>query len=206
MIDVRDLHFTEKLSIAELFLSTHNIQETTGVLNSFNITRENFDLFIIDAGLADDPETDNPRSVEHKGFVQQRSNARRALNGWASHLPVDMSFAVETHPKKKELYRVVAHADNAVALAMDVGTRIERFSSNKIASVRKTKDLLFSKGVECEGLDEFVKMSAMIEGYAIVMQRNIRAETDKFNKAMDMLDQKALEVNQEMDAITHITA
>ena len=160
--------------------------------NFGEISRDDFDLAIIDMGLAEDPGTDDTTTAAHKGFVQMRSNARRALGTWAAKmLPADEAFTIEiskADPRKL----VISSVDDGIwAEAADIGNRVEKFTKNKVKRVAQLEKIIGEHALESPELDEVVKMIGMMAGYSVVMKRNILAEVKKFNDAVALVEAKA---------------
>jgi hypothetical protein len=160
------------------------------------ISKESFDIFIIDNGLAEDPGTDDSTSLAHKGFVQARNNARRALNTWAKGLPPEEHFAVEISRQSPEALNVVRWEDHARATALDIGNRVEMFSRNKLSGVKKIRRLLLDKAGDSsdDRLDELYQMIGLVEAHGIKMHRQVSAEVNRFNVACLSVEEKAREL------------
>ena len=160
--------------------------------NFGEISRDDFDLAIIDMGLAEDPGTDDTTSAAHKGFVQMRSNARRALATWAAKmLPPNEAFTL-TIAKQNPLKLEISPVDDGIwAEAADIGNRVEKFTRNKVKRVAQLEKIIGEHALESPELDEVVKMIAMTAGYSVVMKRNILAEVQKFNDAVALVEAKA---------------
>ena len=174
-----------RLTMARKFLADNGLAGPSGT----TITRDSFDLWIIDNGMAQDPGTDDTRELAYKGFVQQRTYARAALNRWAKMLPEPDSFAVETDKERPELYFINTWSDNAFALAADIGNRVEKFSRNKVRHVRSMHQLAVDKHLDEQDTTELIQMISLLEGHGLVMQRQIKAEVAKFNRAVEMVEQ-----------------
>ena len=67
--------------------------EKVGGFVEFNV--DQFDMFIIDEGLATDPETDNTKSPAYKGFIQQRGAQKNAISRAAAQLPNGEAYRIE---------------------------------------------------------------------------------------------------------------
>ena len=160
--------------------------------NFGEISRDDFDLAIIDMGLAEDPGTDDTTSAAHKGFVQMRSNARRALTTWAAKmLPPNEAFTL-TIAKQNPLKLEISPVDDGIwAEAADIGNRVEKFTRNKVKRVTQLEKIIGEHALESPELDEVVKMIGMMAGYSVVMKRNILAEVKKFNDAVALVEAKA---------------
>lgn len=160
------------------------------------ITRDEFDMFIIDKKLADDPGTDDSTTLEHKGFVQARNNARRSINNWSRNLPVEEHFAVEISRQKPDTMNIVRWEDHAKATALDIGNRVEMFSKNKLSDVKKLRRVLLEKTGEAsdDRLDEIYQMIGMVEAHGVKMHRQVAAEVNRFNVACLSIEQKAKEI------------
>ena len=185
MINIALLTDMERRALARKFMSDIGLETfVSGAI----ISRDNFDLWIIDNGLAEDPGTDDVRSVSHKGFVQQRSQSRIALNRWAAKLPEGDSYAVEVDKERDGVYTITTWADNAFALAADIGNRVEKFTKNKVKGVRRTYNLAYTKAVDDENVEDLLDMVRQLDGHGIVMQKRIKAEVAKFNHAVEMVE------------------
>ena len=83
---------------------------------------DDFDMFIIDYGLASDPKTDDRSSREYSGFVRDRHTLRKSLDRAGMALNDDESFKVIIR-KPGKLYSVTRP---------DAGIRVE----NRVAARR----------------------------------------------------------------------
>ena len=155
------------------------------------VTRDNFDLHIIDEGLAEDPGTDDSTTAAYKGFVQQRGTARKRLNNAASKLSESEAFSVDVDKGKPDVYQINPWVDSAMEATRDVGNRVEKFSRNRIKDVSKLRDNAKLMAIESAEADDLFQMLSLVEGYSIVMQRCIVAEVEKFNTAVLAIENKA---------------
>ena len=71
---------------------------------------DTFDAFIIDEGLAEDPETDDTKSSRYKGFVQQRGAQKYAISRAAAQLPNGEAYRIEVVDAGSR-WRIVPLAD-----------------------------------------------------------------------------------------------
>jgi hypothetical protein len=183
MIDLQTLTNSERAALAVDFLNRFDGVE--------EISRDNFDLAIIDMGLADDPGTDDTKAIAHKGFVQQRNNARRSLNNYAGKLPDGQAYSLEVERDKPGVVFLRRWEDATAAEAADIGNRVEKYTKNKVKRVGKLRADVVGKVAEGAELDSLMQMIGMVEGHGLIMQRNIRAEVAKFNRAVAMVERQA---------------
>ena len=153
------------------------------------LTRDNFDIWIIDNNMADDPGTTDTTSIAHKGFVQQRSNARKSLNNWGAKQ--NPPFAIEVDKELRDTYHVKRWEDNAFAVAADIGNRVEKFTKNKMKAVAALKHAAVDAQISDDSVERLLKMMSQLEGYGLIMQRNIKAEVVKYNKLVDSVEEAA---------------
>jgi len=168
------------------------------------ISRDNFDLWIIDNKMAEDPGTDDTRSAAHKGFVQQRSNARRSLNNWGKRLPEEEAFNISV--VDGERYRITTWESSAEEFSKSIGNRVKRYSDNKVREVSKIRRVVDDKiklGANNDEIDKLYHAIGLIEGHAKHMARRIDVEIVRFNTAIEFVNKTAeamLEQLSEVDA------
>jgi len=156
------------------------------------ITRDDFDLWIIDNELAEDPGTDDTRSAAHKGFVQQRSNARRSLNNWGKRLKEEDSFNVIL--ADDEHYRIVTWESSAEEFSKNIGNLVKRYAENKakeVSKIRRVVDDKIKLGASNAEIDRLYQAIGLIEGHAKQMTRRIEAEIKRYNNAILFVNKTA---------------
>ncbi|MGI9571296.1 MAG: hypothetical protein ACR2PH_16515 [Desulfobulbia bacterium] len=110
-----------------------------------DISIDAFDIFIIDAELAQDPKTSDTTTLEYKGFVQERSAARASINSAATRLDnVDQLFQIRV-VDAGQTYTVEPYGENKTLNAVQIARRLETFTRNK-------KDTLLRDNREIERL------------------------------------------------------
>lgn len=182
----------ERHALAVKFLTDMGV-DTETLNDGHEITRDNFDLWIIDNQMADDPGDARPGSSTIKGFGIQRNEARLRLNRWGEKLPADRAFAIETVKGTTGLYQVVTWRDNAVALAQGVGNQVHSFARAKMKRLSTMRLIAQEKAGDSAEYLEAERMMATLEGYSAVMERNIKAEVDKYNTATMLVESKIKE-------------
>ena len=166
------------------------------------VSRDEFDIWIIDSEMAEDPETDDTKSVAHKGFVQQRNAARKKLNNAASWLNGD-SFQVVTGEEATDDYRVIAYADDSKSFVKQVGNKVEKYKRNRIiwfVAIKKIIKVIFD-----ENPDDYEVEAAlgMVQGMSIQgskLQYKIKGLVAQYNVAADLIEAQAVTLLENIDA------
>ena len=100
--------------------------EKVGGFTEFSV--DTFDMFIIDEGLATDPETSDTKSPAYKGFVQQRGAQKNAISRAAAQLPNGEAYRIEI-VEAGARWRIVpladAVGDDYRTYAQDSVTKVE---------------------------------------------------------------------------------
>jgi hypothetical protein len=163
------------------------------------LSRDNFDLWIIDHKLATDPETEDPKTLAFKGFLTERTQARKAINNGAKLLPPGENYAISIDPQDAETYRVKSWDRDSLDYAKGIGKRIEKFSNNKAGRVVTLRAMASSSRNKGPALNDFLKMLTIAEDFAINLDHTIEQGTIKYNSAMEMLERAAknLELGQD---------
>ena len=146
--------------------------------------RDDFDLWIIDHDLAEDPGTDDSASGAYKGFVQQRNAARKAINSAATLLGEVDAYSIDINKAHPEQYAVTPWTESATDVAQEIGNRIHKFSRNKVRSLGRLRNIAIENACSQEGVDELVQMLSQLEGYGVVLHRRVTEEVQKYNKAV----------------------
>ena len=97
-----------------------------------DISVDKLDTFIVDHGLASDPETDDTTSIEWKGFIQERSNARNLLNRHGRDADEPFQIVVQ---EAGISYAIRPYTDEATDSARDIGRKVARYTKNRVKSI-----------------------------------------------------------------------
>ena len=167
-----------------------------------NMSRDAFDMWLIDNGMVEDPGTSDTKSCAHKGFVQQRNNFRRNLNTWGSGLPSGESFKIEVDKKNNKKYRITAWETAAYGDAKDIGNRVEKYATNKrkyVSSIQRLAVDQIKNDGSSEDLETLLKMIGLVNGYSMVMEKRISDEVKKFNRAVELVEREVERLSIEVD-------
>ena len=167
----------ESIALAKLFIE----QRGHGP-----ISIDDFDTFIIDNKMAKDPETDDVKDPAYKGFVQERSAAKRTLNAAAAKLNED-AFVINVR-KAGEQYEVVSWSMGADESLGGAGAVVRRHADNKVASLKTMKnsaERLMRENPHVGEFTEAYQALAVIESEANMLSARVEALTLHFDRGVD---------------------
>jgi hypothetical protein len=178
----------ENISLARIFFDKFGYK---------TISVDDFDMFIIDHGLATDPKTSDKGSIEHKGFVQQRTAARRMLNAAGTYNNGN-SFQIVVS-KETDGYEIKSWAINAQEVSNQVGNKIKTYTEGRIHNVKALRDKAeaFLKDANDDNHHDLLlsyKLQARLADEAITMQARIGGIIRQFNIAADAIENQVREV------------
>jgi hypothetical protein len=147
---------------------------------------DQFDMFIIDRGLAQDPGTSDVKENAYKGFIQQRGAARRLLNTAGTWIN-GSSFQLVVNGRG-ENYSVKPWAVDANEYARQITDQVETFVQSRMANLKsahkKTEALL---GIDGNHEDADLHLSqqllASMVGHGITMQSKIAGLLKQYDTA-----------------------
>ena len=191
MINISEMSMADRITLAKSFLAH--------IGGNDSISRDNFDLFIIDNGLAEDPGTDDRNSAMHKGFVQQRSNARRTISNCGAKLDDD-AFTIVFEKSDPMNYKIKRWEKAMYAETADIANKIDVYQRNKVKRVGKMRRELADRAdfIEPEEYEKLTHMTGLVEGHALIMERNIRGELNKFNRAIELVEDATTKVLEDV--------
>jgi len=78
----------------------------------------------------------------------------------------------------------------------DIANKIDIYQRNKVKRVGKLRRELVERAdlIEPELYEKLTHMTGLVEGHALVMERNIRGELNKFNRAIEMVEDATTKV------------
>lgn len=172
--------------------SASNITNAREFIEKFGfgeINIDQFDMFIIDKGLADDPGTDDTKSIAYKGFIQQRSTARNSLNTGGVFCN-GQSYQIQATEAGKR-YTVVPWAVDSREIGRNIGNQIKTYTDSRMRSMKtlrnKAETLRLSHPLD----SEVALTSAMLQDltkHGIELQARIRGLVVQYNIAADMIE------------------
>ena len=190
----------EKAALAQAFSDKFGARES--------ISRDEFDMFIIDKGLAPNIGDVEIGSAEHTGFVQKRSQAKRFLNT-AAKLIEGESYGVEVNRNNKEVYDIVSWEEAAEGRYKTLANATKRVVKGRVADIEKLKsaaETRYQLATTPEG-EAMAKQSmdalALAKGSALVFQKETANAVLKYNHNIDLITKKVeamLEVSEAKDA------
>lgn len=145
---------------------------------------DKFDDFIIQQGMADDPETSETNDPRHRAFIQNRATCRNRLNAGARALQVPFSIGVDTPGKTYELRE---YSQGAVEDAKATMQRVDLFSSNKVKAIDKSRNqmaALLELNPDSLEIKESKLMLDVIALQADSLGVNFKAQIAQFNAGM----------------------
>lgn len=135
---------------------------------------DQFDVFIIDRGLAQDPGTSDVKDNAYKGFIQQRGAARRLLNTAGAWIN-GSSFQIVVNGRG-ENYSVKSWALDAREFSRDITVQVATYVSSRVSNLEsmrnKAKGLIEAYG-EDDQLHDAISLLSEMGGHGIVMQSKI---------------------------------
>lgn len=135
---------TDKIAAAQRLIDKHGFGP---------ITIDEFDIFIIDERLAQDPGTTDTNDLAYKGFVIERAAARKAINTAAAKLPAaDDLFQVGIE-EAGQTYVVEPYGENKKTTAYELNGRVKTFTENKAKGLKRDMAEL-TRLIELHGEDE----------------------------------------------------
>lgn len=167
---------------------------------------DQFDVFIIDRGLAQDPGTSDVKDNAYKGFVQQRGAARRLLNTAGAWIN-GSSFQLAVNGRG-ENYSVKPWAMDANEYARQITDQVETFVGSRMANLKaahnKSAALLEMDGNhEDEELHLSQQLLASMVGHGITMQSKIAGLLKQYDTAyaavLENINRARLEDNSDED-------
>ena len=193
MLNINEMSLADRITLARNFLNYIGGKDY--------ISRDNFDLFIIDNGLAEDPGTDDRNSAIHKGFVQQRSNARRTISNCGAKLDDD-AFTVVFEKSDPMNYKIKRWEKAMYAETADIANKIDIYQRNKVKRIGLLRKELVARAdmIDADEYEKLTHMTGLVEGHALIMERNIRGELNKFNRAIELVEDAATKVLKDLRA------
>jgi hypothetical protein len=150
-----------------------------------HVTIDQFDTFIIDRGLAQDPGTSDVKDNAYKGFVQQRGTARRLLNTAGPWLN-GSSFQLVVNKERGGKYSILKWATDANEYAKQITNQVETFVGSRVANLEtlrnKAKGLVAIYGEDDELHDSILLLSEM-SGHGISMQARVAGLLKQYDTA-----------------------
>lgn len=168
-----------------------NIAHARAFIEKFGIgeiTVDEFDMFIIDRGLAVDPGTTDVKDNAYKGFVQTRNAARRLLNTAGAWIN-GSSFQI-TVAETGKTYKVTPWALDANEFAKNVTKQVGNYVSSRVAHLKamrnKAEGLIQAYGDDDDLHDSMVMLSSMT-GHGVSMQAKVAGLLKQYDTAYTMV-------------------
>jgi hypothetical protein len=163
--------------------------------NKFGYTEElfidDFDCFIIDESMADDPETDDTSDARFMKFIQQRGHAKTILNKGGSWME-DAPFAIDILIPGK-LYAVRRWSESTVDAAREIGDKVRTYSRNKQAVLEADLSLV-NKLIRERGMTEELAETRKVLVYMLDQSKGlhntISASVNQYQLAWDAVHEK----------------
>jgi hypothetical protein len=159
------------------------------------ISIEQFDIFIIDHGLADDPQTNEPSDIAYKGFIQQRGQAKGKLNRAAARL-FDNPYTIEV-VISGETYQLRRWHESSSHIATDLGNRVRKFTENRFSQLQllQTKvDKRFIEHPEDHDLAQTSALFGIMRQEGVQVLAKVKALAYQYNVAADAVEDQALQM------------
>lgn len=160
---------------------------------------DKFDMFIIDEGLASDPETYDTKSASHKGFIQERSQARGKLNRGGAHH--ETPFQVDISRPGVE-YVVSPWGESAQNIATEMGNRVREYAKNRFAHLERLSNRsegLLMANPEDREMQEVTAMLGLMRQEGVQLQARVRGLVHQYNAAAEAVEQQVIELLERYD-------
>lgn len=155
---------------------------------------DEFDAFIIDHKLADDPNTDDTKDQRHTGFVQQRFQARNRINTAAAKLGQSESFVIVVDKKKKSQYIIRDWAEDQKVQMGSCGDYIRTAATGRLQDTDRRANRLAKALQENPGderLQHFNNMGRMLQANTGTMVSKVVALVQHWEKAVLTYEKEA---------------
>ena len=159
-----------------------------------NLSVEQFDMFIIDHGLAIDPGPSDTKDATYQGFVGQRSQARAKLNRAAVN--IDSPFQIEV-VKGGEIYTVKAWSESSRNIATDLGNRVEKYALGRFAHLRtlhNAAERLAVKYPEDHDLQQTSALLSVMRAESVALQSKVKGIVYQYNGAADAVEKQVMAI------------
>lgn len=177
--------------------SARRLFEKVGGFTDFSV--DTFDTFIIDEGLATDPETDNTKSPAYKGFVQQRGAQKNAISRAAAQLPNGEAYRIEV-VDAGAMWRVVPLADavndDYKTYAKDAVSKVENAQKRLKSMERQMRDKLMNDNDP--RLMEVMNINSMMVNESIGFVSGVKGLAARYDEAYKRANRIILNLAQEM--------
>ena len=158
---------------------------------------DDFDMFIIDKGMAEDPETSDTNDARFMKFITERTTARNKLNRAGAWVK-ENRFSVEIVKPGKE-YAVKPWHEASIDHAADIGKRVQKFAENKGKSLEddlKVIKFLASEKPKSRDLKEAKAMLEFLKEENEYLQGRIVAYITQSQLAEDAVHERVLRLQQ----------
>jgi hypothetical protein len=176
------------------------------------VSIDDFDMFIIDQGLADDPGTSDTKANAYKGFIQQRTAARRLLNtagGWLN----GSSFQVVMPEPKTDLYGkaylIKPWNEDAKSFGANLGNSVKKYTQNRVNALQALhkKALALSEHHDDDAeFRETAQMLAFVGQHSIELRARIAGLVTQYNVAVEAVEDKVKALSAHYDTVPALAA
>lgn len=154
------------------------------------ISVEQFDIFIIDHYLAEDPETEDTKDARYMKFVKERSTAKSRLNKVGGD--VEERFQIVKHRPGHE-YMVVEYNEAIRESTAAISTQVRRFAENKTTNLnqmsRKLDQMLLASPEDVDLLNTSAMVAEMITQSA-KLSTKVAGLTHQYQVAWSVVEEK----------------
>jgi hypothetical protein len=176
------------------------------------VTVDEFDMFIIDQKLADDPGTSNPKDNAHKGFVQQRTAARRLINtagGWLNGSSFQVVVPEGGTPEYGKVYFIKPWNDDAKSFGANLGNTVKKYTQNRVKALQSLHNKALALAEHHEDDAEFhetAQMLSFISQHSIELRARIAGLVTQYNVAVEAVEDKVKALSAHYDAALSLPA
>ena len=180
---------SETLTLARNFFGKFGFRDS--------LTIDEFDCWIIDNGMATDPETDETSDARYMKFVAERTHARNKLNRGGAWVE-EGRFSVDVIIAGTE-YAIKPWHESSIDHAREIGVRVEKFAANKRQSLKddlKVIGHLAAENPKSRDLKEAKAMLGILEEESAYLQGRIVANITQYQLAADAVHERVLRLQQ----------
>ena len=167
-----------------------------------HISVDDFDTFIIDRGMVEDPETDDTKDPRFRLFVAKRANAKNRLNNVGELLDNGDRFKIVVDQPGVS-YRIDPYSGATLEKAGQIGERVRDYAEKRHTEIKRDIGKVrraLSLDPDDEELRETLAMLQLVDTEALLLDGKVRAITNHFQLGYDAAKQR-LEAHRDLDLL-----
>jgi hypothetical protein len=176
------------------------------------VTIDDFDMFIIDQKLAEDPGTSDTKANAYKGFIQQRTAARRLINtagGWLNGSSFQVVVPEGGTPEYGKVYFIKPWNDDAKSFGTNLGNSVKKYTQNRVKALQALHNkalTLAEHHAEDPEFHETAQMLSFISQHSIELRARIAGLVTQYNVAVDAVEDKVKALAAHYDNVPQLPA